>query len=165
MRDPLSILCLLALMLVFVTVLSRDFDWRGGIAIGIAGALLVTLFWVARGNMWNIVLVAIAITLLMLVVRMIRAKRFMAGNALVMLLMIAAALLVPPRLESTTLAGVRPPATPLAIPTASQPAAREGVLNTALKQIRTRRAGFRFYNARASDIDRRGAVYEYAARS
>ena len=153
MRDPLSISCLLALMLVLVLVLSREFAWLKGIAVGIAGALLATLFWLARGNMWNIVLVAIAITVVMLVVQMIRARRFIAGNALVMLLVIAAALLVPPRLESTTLPGVKPPATPLAIPTASQPAASEGVLNTAIKQISTRRAGFRFYDARASDID------------
>jgi hypothetical protein len=48
---------------------------------------------------------------------------------------------------------MRPPLTPLAIPTASQPAAREGVWATALKQISTRRAGFRFYHSRASDID------------
>jgi len=153
MRDPLSIACLLWLMVVLVLVLNREFRALTGIAIGIAGALLATLFWVARGNMWNVVLVAIAIALGMLVFRMVREKRFITGNALVMLLVIAAALLVPPRLESTSLPGVRPPLTPLAIPTSSQPAAREGVWDSALKQISTRRAGFRFYHSRASDID------------
>lgn len=153
LRDPLSIACLLGLMLVLVLVLGHEFAWRKGIAIGIAGALLATLFWIARGNMWNVVLVAIAITLVMFIIRMIRQKQFMIGNALVMLLVIVAALVVPPRFESTTLPGVRPPLTPLAIPTASQPAAREGVWATALKQISTRRAGFRFYDSRASDID------------
>jgi 4-amino-4-deoxy-L-arabinose transferase-like glycosyltransferase len=153
MRDPLSIACLLALMVVMVLVLSRSLAWVSGILIGILGALLATLFWLARGNMWNIVLVAIAITFALLVSRMIREKIFMGGNAIVMLLVIVAALFVPPRLESTTLAGTRPPLTPLAIPTASQPAAREGAWTTAIKQISTRRAGFRFYNARASDID------------
>ena len=49
-RDPVSIACLLALMLVFVFVLSRELAWAKGIAIGIAGALLATLFWLARGN-------------------------------------------------------------------------------------------------------------------
>ena len=127
LRDPLSIACLLGLMLVLVLLLSRAFSWQKGIAVGSAGALLATLFWMARGNMWNVVLVAITITLVLLVVRMVREKRFIAGNAIVMLLIVAAALLVPPRLESTTLPGVRPPLTPLAIPTASQPAAREGV--------------------------------------
>jgi len=154
LRDPLSIVCLLGLMLVLVLLQSRAFSWLTGIAVGIAGALLATLFWIARGNMWNVVLVAITITLVLFVVRMVREKRFIAGNAIVMLMIIATALLVPPRFESTTLPGVRPPLTPLAIPTASQPAAREGVWTTAIKQISARRAGFRFYQVRASDIDR-----------
>ena len=152
-RDPLSIACLLALMLVLVLVLSREFTWIKGLAIGVAGALLATLFWLSRGNMWNVVLIAITITVVLLVIQMLREKRFMGGNALVMLFVIAAALLVPTRLESTTLPGLRPPLTPLAIPTASQPSPREGVLATAIKQISTRRAGFRLYTARASDID------------
>jgi hypothetical protein len=153
LRDPLSIACLLGLMLVFVLVVSREFTWRKGIALGFAGALLATLFWLARGNMWNVVLVAVTITFVMLIYRMVREKRFMTGNAVVMLLVVAAALLVPPRLESTTLPGVRPPVTPLAIPSAAQRPPREGVWTAAVKQISTRRAGFRFYNARASDID------------
>jgi 4-amino-4-deoxy-L-arabinose transferase-like glycosyltransferase len=153
MRDPLAIACLLALIIVLVLVLSREFAWSKGIVLGIAGALLATLFWLARGNMWNMVLVAIAITLVLLVSRMVREKIFMGGNGIVMLLIIVAALFVPPRLESTTLAGTRPPLTPLAIPTASQPATRQSAWAAALKQISTRRAGFRFYNSRASDID------------
>jgi 4-amino-4-deoxy-L-arabinose transferase-like glycosyltransferase len=152
-RDSLSIACLLALMLVLVFVLGREFTWPKGIATGTGGALLATLFWLVRGNMWNVLLVAITITVVMLVIQMLRQRRFIIGNALVMLFVIAAALLVPTRLESTTLYGVRPPLTPLAIPTASQPAPREGVFATAIKQISTRRAGFRLYAARASDID------------
>lgn len=153
MRDPLSIACLLALIVVMVLVLGRVFRWLSGILIGITGALMATLFWLARGNMWNVVLVAIGITLVLLVARMVREKTFLSGNAIVMLLVILAALFVPPRLESTTLPGTRPPLTPLAIPTASQPADREDTWATAIKQISTRRAGFRFYKASASDID------------
>jgi 4-amino-4-deoxy-L-arabinose transferase-like glycosyltransferase len=153
MRDPLSIACLLALMVVLVFVVSRDFRWAKGVAIGIVGALLATLFWLARGNMWNVVLVAIAITLVLLVFRMLHEDRFMSGNTLVMLLVIVAALFVPPRLESTTLPGTRPPVTPLAIPTGCHPPVRENAWATELKQISTRRAAFHFYNARASDID------------
>jgi 4-amino-4-deoxy-L-arabinose transferase-like glycosyltransferase len=153
MRDPLSIACLLALIVVLVLVLGRSLASGPGIVIGIVGALLATLFWLARGNMWNLVLVAIAITFVLLISRMLREHRFMTGNAIVMALVIVAALIVPPRLESTTLPGTRPPLTPLAIPTGSQPPAREGAWTTALKQISTRRAGFRLYTARASDID------------
>jgi 4-amino-4-deoxy-L-arabinose transferase-like glycosyltransferase len=152
-RDPLSILCLLALMLVLTMVLGREFAWRKAVWIGIVGAVLVTLFWLARGNMWNVVIVAVTLTLVMLVGRIIHARRFLAGNLLVMLVIVAALLLVPSRLESTTLPGVRPPNTPLAIPSASQTTPRTGIWATTIKQIADRRAGFRFYNSRASDID------------
>jgi 4-amino-4-deoxy-L-arabinose transferase-like glycosyltransferase len=151
-RDPLAILCLLALLLVLTLLVSRDLKWKPALALGVGGAALTTVFWLARGNMWNVVLVAVALALVMLAFRMIRERKFMAGNAIVLLSIIVAMLFVPSRLESTTLAGVRPPATPLAIPSASQPATRDGVWTRAINQIRDRRAGFRFYTAQKSNI-------------
>lgn len=153
MRDSLAILCFLTLMLVLTLLVSRTFALRESLVLGIAGALSVTLFWATRGNMWNAVLVAVAITFFMLAYRMIREKRFIAGNSLVMLLIIGAALLVPSRLESTPLPGVRPPATALAVPSASQPAPTEGIWTRVIRQIADRRAGSRLAKARASDID------------
>ena len=43
--------------------------------------------------------------------------------------------------------------TPLAIPSSYQPAPPDGIRTKAIKQISERRAGFRFYRSRASDID------------
>jgi 4-amino-4-deoxy-L-arabinose transferase-like glycosyltransferase len=151
-RDPLAILCFLALLLVLTLLVSRDFKWRPALALGIGGAVLTTIFWLARGNMWNAVVVAVALAVVMLVFRMIRERRPMAGNAIVLLSIIVAMLFVPSRLESTTLAGVRPPVTPLAIPSASQPTTRDGVWSRAINQIRDRRAAFRFYTAQKSNI-------------
>ena len=139
-RDPLSIACLLALMVVLTMVLSREFDLGNASLLGIAGAFLVTLFWLARGNMWNVVVVAVAITLAMITGRMIRGKKFMKGNALVMLLTICALVVVPSQLESTTLPGVRPPNTTVTIP-------------STIQQMSGRRAGFRSYTSQASNID------------
>lgn len=156
-RDPLAILCFLALLLALALLLTREFEWKPAIAVGVGGAVSVTVFWLARGNMWNAVLVPVALALLLLVFRMLRERKLMAGNAIVLLLVVIAVLLVPSRLESTTLGGVRPPVTPLAIPSASQPAPREGVWAGALNQIRQRRAGFSFYTARESDMH--GGVY------
>jgi 4-amino-4-deoxy-L-arabinose transferase-like glycosyltransferase len=151
-RDPLAILCFLALLLVLTLLLRRDFEWKRALAPGIGGAALVTVFWLARGNMWNAVVVAVGLVLVMLAFRMIRERKFMLGNAIVLLLIVVAMLFVPSRLESTTLGGVRPPVTPLAIPSASQPAPSEGVWTKAINQIRDRRAGFRFYTAQESNI-------------
>jgi 4-amino-4-deoxy-L-arabinose transferase-like glycosyltransferase len=152
-RDPLAILCLLGLMIVLILLLTREFGWSRAIAVGIAGAMLATLFWITRGNMWNIVLVAITAGLAMLVQRMIREKKLLPGNMIVMLWIIAAALLVPARLESSTLPGVRPPTTPLSIPLSSEQTHSQGVWTRSIKQIADRRAGFRFATSRASDVD------------
>jgi len=152
LRDPLSIATLLGLMVVLILLLTRVPDWTMAISLATAGALLLTVFWIARGNMWNLVLVAIAITFVLLVIRMARQKRFMARNALPMLAIVVVALLVPARFGSSTLPGVRQPANPFAIPSASQPAPAEGIWARAIQQISNRRAGFRAYAARGSNI-------------
>jgi putative peptidoglycan lipid II flippase len=152
-RDPLAILSFLALMVVLTFLLTREFTWLNTVAKGLLGAMLVTVFWMTRGNMWNVVLVAIVVGLAMLVQRMIREKKLLAGNIIVMLCIIAAALLVPTRLESSTLPGAKPPATPLAIPSALQPLPAEGIWNRVVNQIANRRAGFRSSTSHASNID------------
>lgn len=151
-RDPLAILCLLSLLLALALLLQRELAWRQAIVLGIGGALAAAVFWLARGNMWNAVVVAVVLTLILASFRMIRERKFMAGNAIGLMLIVVTMLLGPSRLESTTLGGYRPPATPLAIPSASQPAPREGVWTTAVNQIRDRRSGFRLYTAQQSNI-------------
>lgn len=153
MRDSLALLCFLTVMLLLTLLLTREFTWLKGIFIGFAGAVVLTLFWITRGNMWNVVLVALAIAMVMLLQRMIRQKTFLAGNAIVLLLIVMTALLAPSRFQSSTLPGSRPPATPFAVPSASQPAPPEGVWARAVKQISDRRAGFRFFTSQVSNID------------
>ena len=151
-RDPLAVSCLLGLMLVLTLLLKRKLGWLQALAIGVFGAALATVFWLARGNMWNAALVAVAITLVLLVLRMARQRGFMAANASGLLLIVVVMLFVPSRLESTTLGGHRAPASPLAIPSSSQPAPAEGVWTRAINQIRDRRRGFRYYTAQESNI-------------
>ena len=151
-RDPLAIFCLLSLLLVLTLLLNREFAWRQALVLGVGGAALVTVFWLARGNMWNAVVVAVALTLMFVLYRMIRERKFLLGNVMALLLIVLAMLFIPSRLESTTLAGYRPPATPLAIPSRSQPPPSEGVWARATNQIRDRRRGFRVYTAQESNI-------------
>lgn len=149
-RDPMAIGYFLALVLLLTLLLSREFVIGPGIALGASGAVIVTLFWLVRGNMWNMVLVAIAFTIVLLVAR----RRFMFGNTIALVIIIAAVLLVPSRFESTSLPGVRPPATPLAIPSTSQPRPRERIWTRTMRELAARRAGFRSYTSQASNIDR-----------
>lgn len=152
-RDTLAISCLLALLFVLTLVLRREFSWRASASAGVAGAALVTLFWILRGNMWNVVVFAIGLTILLLSWRMIRARKFLPANVVAMIVVLFAMLVVPSRFESTALPGVRPPATPLAIPSSTQAAPAEGVFARVLRQIGQRRVGFRNYRAQESNID------------
>lgn len=151
-RDPISIACFLSLVLLLTLLLSRDFALGTSIALGVGGAVIVTLLWLIRGNMWNIVLVAVALTFVLLVARFVH--RFIIGNTIALVIIIAAVLLVPSRFESTSLPGVRPPATSLAIPSTTQPPSREGIWTRTMRELAGRRAGFRSYTSQASNIDR-----------
>ena len=151
-RDPLAVLCLMSLLLVLTLLLNRKFAWPGGLLFGVVGAALVTIFWLARGNMWNAVVVSVGLTLILLSFRTLRERKFRTGNIIVLVFIITTVLFVPSRLESTTLGGHRAPATPLAIPSSSQPAPAEGVWTRAVNQIRDRRGGFRYYSAQESNI-------------
>jgi len=153
LRDSLSILCLLGLLFLLTLLLTRVLTWSNGIITGLVGSALLAFFWVLRGNMWNVVILAMGIGLVLLLWRMVRDDKFFAGNAIAISLMLLAMLLVPPRLESTSFAGHRLPVTPLAIPINTQPAPGEGVLARTLKQMMARRSGFHSYRARESDID------------
>src|SRR6185369_6974038 len=155
-RDPISIACFLVLVFVLTLLVSREFAWPAGIAIGVCGALIATIFWLVRANMWNVSLVAVALTLALLIARIVQRDRFMPGNAIALLVIIAAVLIMPSRIESTSLYGVRPPVTPLAIPstTSPPPLLTGGTWTRVLNQFKERRAGFRSYIAQASNIDR-----------
>jgi hypothetical protein len=141
------------LLLVLTLLLAREFSWRVSLAVGIAGAALVTLFWVVRGNMWNIVILAVGLAIVLLFGRMMRRRRLFAGNIIALALILLAMVIAPSRLESTSLAGMKPPVTPFAIPSATQPVPRDGMFSRAIRQIGERRSGFRVYHAQASNID------------
>ena len=162
MRDTFAIFCLLALLFVLTIVLRREFSWRMTTVAGAAGVAATTLFWVLRGNMWNVVVVAVAITMVFLAWRMWRVDKVLAPNVIVILPMLVAMLMAPSRLESTGLPGVRPPTTPLAIPVATpnrqnppvrQVQSNEGIFSLILKQVGQRRAAFGTYRAGESNID------------
>jgi 4-amino-4-deoxy-L-arabinose transferase-like glycosyltransferase len=152
-RDTLSIFCLLALLLVLTIMVRRELSFRAAAVASVAGASLVTLFWVLRANMWNVVVLAAGLTIVLLSWRMIRARRFLLANVIAVVVVLLTMLMVPARIESTTLAGSRPPATPLAIPSSTQPAPAEGVFTRTMRQFGQRRAGFRRYRAQESNID------------
>ena len=158
-RDTLAIFCLLSLLFVLTLLLRRELSWPATGAAGFAGAALVTVFWVVRGNMWNVVVVAVGVTVVLLLWKCIRADRDLASNLLALALVVMAMFVAPGQFESTGLPGTRPPATPLAIPTANPGVYREApptlkrTFSHLIRQLGQRRSGFQQYRAQESNID------------
>lgn len=158
-RDTLAIFCLLGLLLVLTMLLRRRLSWPAAAATGFAGAVLVTVFWIVRGNMWNVVVVSAGLTFVFLLWKIIRVDRVLNANLLALALVMMAVLVAPGRFESTTLPGVKPPATPLALSTGTparafrEDTSLKGTFSRMLMQIGQRRSGFAMYRAQESNID------------
>jgi 4-amino-4-deoxy-L-arabinose transferase-like glycosyltransferase len=153
LRDSMSIALMLALLWILTIVLKRQPSWRFTLSTGMAGIVLVVVFWLTRGNVWNIVFAALAITSVLLAIRMVRERKLLVTNLGLLFVVFIAVLLVPTRIESTTMTGYRPPTAVIAIPSGSSATSRS-MWTRLITQIRARRAGFRSYTTgRASNID------------
>jgi hypothetical protein len=151
-RDSVSILFMLALLFILVVLLGRQLSWARSLWAGIVAVVLVVAFWLTRGNMWNIVIVALTLTVVLFAVRIVRERKLFSPNIAVVLVLLAVALFVPTSINSTTLPGTQPPTAVIAI--SSHPNARFGSFWTRfIAQIRARRGAFRFYTGQGSNID------------
>jgi len=99
LRDPLLITAFLILTLSLTLCLKRDYRWSRGIIIGIAGVAAIVVVRIVRLPMWTMLWAVIFLAVLFLIVRLVRQRRFLAGNVLFAIMMIAA-LLITPRFQN-----------------------------------------------------------------
>lgn len=150
-RDSLAIICMLGLLLVLTRVVGNQFRGPGIWRNGIAGIALVILFWITRGNMWNLMLVELAITFVLLVIEILRRKRIPFINLALLFLIAVAVLLVPSRIESTTVPGSRPPRALLEVSSSQRTSG--SIWDRLQAQINGRRRAFSGYTGNSSNID------------
>ena len=152
LRDLLSIVLMLAQLFILVKLLKSELSLRGGVWLAAASVALIILFWLTRGNMWNIMLAALAISAVLLILRMLHERRFLIINASLLTVIFAAGLLVPTRIDSTNIAGAKPPTALIAIPS-GPPANSRSLWTQMITQVAARRGGFSAYGGQASNID------------
>jgi len=151
-RDPISILCLLIILYLLTLLLNREFARAGAIWFVLALSALMTLFWLLRGNMWNIVVVAILITGVLLLIKMFTTKKFLAYNVAMFVVVCVVAVVVPSTMKSTSMPHSQPSATAFSI--RPEYIARGGSLVSRLiLQLERRRNAFKVYEGQASNID------------
>jgi hypothetical protein len=151
-RDSLSILCMLALLLLLVVLLQRVLSWRKCFSLAVPAIALVIAFWLARGNIWNVVFASLAITVILFMVKIISTRQLFLPSLFLLLVILSSVVVVPTMIESTTVVGAARPVPVIAIH--SGPATNSNsVLVRLFNQIRSRRRGFQVYNAQESNID------------
>ena len=151
-RDSLSITLMFALFWILVRVLQRTLTWRYALLTGFAGVVIVMIFWLTRGNFWNIVIAAALLSLLLLIIRMVRERKLLLANFLILAAVLTAVLVVPTLINSTTIGGGTPPTAVIAIPDRTDSKSKS-MWSRLVAQIRSRRAGFAVYGAQASNVD------------
>ena len=152
-RDPVSILCLLIILYLMTLLLNREFARAAAIWFVIALTALLTLFWLLRGNMWNIVVVAILITGVLLTIKMVSTRKFLATNVAMFVFMCLTAVVVPSTMKSTSMPNTQAPATAFSISREDYIARGRSLVSRLILQLEIRRAAFKVYEGQASNID------------
>ena len=150
LRDPLAILIMLALIWIMVVTLKRELSWRASLIIALAGTALLALFWMTRGNMWNLILLALPLTALLVLLRMWRERKISYRNLAVLGVLFVAALVIPPQIQN---AGIGPPRVASPLVTIGSTSEKRNFWERLGRQVKSRRAAFRIYPGNASDMD------------
>jgi 4-amino-4-deoxy-L-arabinose transferase-like glycosyltransferase len=131
LKDSLFIAAALALLLVVCGWLTKTYGRRGGLATGLGGGALIVLLGLVRPEFKVMVLVVVALSLVLLSVRQVRAKRLLPGNLLSAVVVV---LLLAP---STYLGVTRFKGVKRAAPPWSRMTADAGMLQTAEVENKT----------------------------
>jgi len=94
-RDPLFIAAMLLLMLVCARLLTRNYCWPKNFIIGAIGAATACLLWRLRSEMWEIMFLTILMETFLLLFRQVRERRFLTGNVMSVVLLLAVTVSLP----------------------------------------------------------------------
>jgi hypothetical protein len=128
LRDPLFIPLALALVLVCVSWLTRNYSRRQGLAIGFACGMLAVPLWILRTNMWEVFPVIVLLGVVLFIARQIHERRIMKGNLICVVLVLVLVAYVPRFVPRPVDYMTRADGTPLVGPQNLPPAALGAVV-------------------------------------
>ena len=95
LRDPLLILAVLLLLWCLVDLILREVSWKRSVALAFASIASLVTIRVVRLPMWYVIVGAVVTGVVLLVIRVIRERRFQAAVAAYVLLLLVAVGVVP----------------------------------------------------------------------
>jgi len=149
LREPQFIAAILALTLVSVCWLTRDYSPRQALAVTAMGAFALAFIWLIRAEMWDVAIAIVLIGAGLLILRQLRERRILASNLLGVALLIIPMAIIPHALPRFLSARVQSRA--LVEPAEAQPGVIGTQLPTRIRLIRQRSVGV--YTTAGSNID------------
>lgn len=95
LKDPLFVAGMLALCLVMARWLTRTYSWARALATGAVGGLIVTVLWLARADMGELLVATVLLGAVLLVARTLSCEDCRTTNLLGMALLIAVTVSIP----------------------------------------------------------------------
>ncbi|HEX8135985.1 MAG TPA: glycosyltransferase family 39 protein [Pyrinomonadaceae bacterium] len=95
LRDPLFIVAMLALLLICVRWLTREYTARTALLYGIVGAAACLLIWLTRSKMWMVFILFVLLGAAFLIIRQLRERRWLPWNLATALVLTALMLSIP----------------------------------------------------------------------
>jgi hypothetical protein len=95
LRDPLFIVAMLALVLIYARWLKRAHSWTQGLMTGAAGGIVVAVLWANRSNMWDLVVAVVLLGGGLVVLDQLRERRVSWGKLLGLVLLLVVTLSIP----------------------------------------------------------------------
>jgi 4-amino-4-deoxy-L-arabinose transferase-like glycosyltransferase len=95
LRDPLFILAMLALVLVYAKWLKKARAWPQGLLSGAVGGIVVVILWANRSNVWDVVVSVVLLGGGLVILSQLRERRVSWGNILGLCVLLVVTLSVP----------------------------------------------------------------------
>lgn len=95
LKDPLFIAAFLGLILLTSRWLTRSFTFKQGLTAGASGGALMLALWLTKPDAWELVLIVVAVSMSFLLLRAIKERRILKGNAVAACLLLVFLLGVP----------------------------------------------------------------------
>jgi hypothetical protein len=95
LRDPLFIVAMLALVLIYARWLKRAHSWPQGLLTGAAGGIVVAVLWANRSNVWDLVVAVVFLGGGLVVLGQLRERRVSWGKLLGLCFLLVLTLSVP----------------------------------------------------------------------
>jgi len=95
LKDPLFIVCILALAFVCITWLTRIYSWKSAPCLALLGTASIAVLARMKSNMWESVVVLVVVGLTLLLARQGLARRLLVQNMLSAALILTFTLVMP----------------------------------------------------------------------